>query len=137
MELIPIIDIKYTESIKNINNFIDASILKSIKTYGQLYPIIIDKENNIIKGRTIYRMCKDLSIDNVWVNQIECNSKQLYLELSLLQKEVNVPLSFAYMKEIDKENNCLPFSKDEVKSFIKILDFDWKQFKKDDRKKLF
>lgn len=128
--IININDIIPTKSLNNKDKKIDYLLEKSIKKYGQLYPILINKKNEIIKGNSTFLVLKKLNIENVFVKIIDCeNDKQLYLELKFIKNEINPIECFEYFKHIDINNNCLPFSKKQIQDFIKLLNFNWKQYK--------
>lgn len=123
-------DITPRKSIKNDDASTKILLEKSIKKYGQIYPIIINKQYEIIKGNTIYSILKKLNFETVYVKIIDCdNDDQLYLELNLLKGEPNPIECFELMKNIDKVDNCLPYHKHQIEDFIKLLEFDWSQYK--------
>jgi hypothetical protein len=139
MELIDITLITDTQidiSEKDINNYF---LKKSIETYGQLRPIIINENNEIIDGHKLFRICKSLSYSQVYIKKINISLKeQLYCELNLINSKLNSVEVFKYIKNfIDINNNCLPFSKQELQGFIQLLDFSWDNFDQKNKKSLF
>lgn len=122
--------IKPTKSIKNDDFKVKTLLEKSIKKYGQIYPIVVNADYEIIKGNTVYSILKKLKFEQIEIKIIDCNSAQLCLELNLLKGEPNPIECFSLMKEIDKSDNCLPYTKDQINDFIKLLSFDWGQYKK-------
>lgn len=139
MELVDINTIKDIQidiADKDINMYF---LKKSIETYGQLRPIIISKDNEIIDGHKLYRICKSLNFTEVYVKKIEVFIKeQLYCELNLITSKLNSVEVFKYIKNyIDIDNNCLPFSKQELQGFIHLLDFSWDNFSQKNKKCLF
>lgn len=131
--IISIDEVIPTKSLKN-NDFRQKLLLKkSIKKYDQIYPIIINSKNEIIKGNTLYSILKELNYEKVYVKIINCdNDYQLYLELNMIKGELNPIECFEKFKGIDKNNNCLPYTKQQINDFIKLLDFDWNQYKVED-----
>lgn len=123
-------EIKTSKSVNNKDLEVYLLLKKNIKKYGQLYPILIDANFNIIKGNTIYKVLKELDYDDIWVNIISVGNKdQLYLELKLLKNEPNPIECFKLMKNIDSSDNCLPYNKKQINDFINLLSFDWNSYK--------
>jgi hypothetical protein len=139
MELIDITLIKDTQidiPEEDINNYF---LKKSIETYGQLRPIIINENNEIIDGHKLFRICKSLNYPQVYIKKVNISLKeQLYCELNLINSKLNSVKVFKYIKNfIDINNNCLPFSKQELQGFIQLLDFSWDNFDQKNKKSLF
>jgi ParB-like chromosome segregation protein Spo0J len=135
MELIDINKIKLKDnSLKKKDALKYQSLYNHIKKYGQLYPIIVTKDMEIVKGRSIYKVCKELGLLEVYINKINViNYDQIYLELSLITQEVDTIKILKGIKNMDEEY-ILPFSKKEIASFKEILDFNWDQFNTKKRK---
>jgi len=118
------------DSIKNTDAKIETLLERSLRKYGQIYPILVNDKFEIIKGNTIFKILKRMEIKEVYVNVIDCeNENQLYLELNLLKGEPNPIKCFELMKDVDS-NNCLPYTSQQVTEFVKLLEFDWAQYKK-------
>ena len=123
-------EIKTSKSVNNRDLEVYLLLKKNIKKYGQLYPILIDANFNIIKGNTIYKILKELNHNDIWVNIISIDNKdQLYLELKLLKNEPNPIECFKLMKNIDSSDNCLPYNKKQINDFINLLSFNWDLYK--------
>ena len=123
-------EIKTSKSVNNRDLEVYLLLKKNIKKYGQLYPILIDANFNIIKGNTIYKILKELNHNDIWVNIISIDNKdQLYLELKLLKNEPNPIGCFKLMKNIDLSDNCLPYNKRQINDFINLLSFNWNSYK--------
>jgi len=108
---------------KNIDNKKHSSLIKTIKKYGQIYPIIIDNDNNIVKGRHLFKCLQKCGIEEVWVNVVDCNQKQLYAELITTENDINPIELFKTFRDIDLEDNCIPYHRDELSDFIKLLEW--------------
>ena len=118
-------------SLKNEDFKIEILLEKSIKKYGQLYPIIVNEVGEIIKGNTIFKILKKLNYSSVWVNVVEGRiDSQLCIELNLLKGEPNPIDCFELMKSVDLKDNCLPYNKQQIIEFIDLLNFDWNMYKK-------
>ena len=127
--LLKIDEIKPTKSLKNFDKKHRFLVKNMIKKYGQIYPIIINKNYEIIKGNTVFEILKELNFDEVFVKVIDCdNNIQLYLELSMNNGELNPIECFEQFKRIDVENNFLPYTKLQILDFIKLLEFDWSMY---------
>lgn len=132
MELINISKIStQIKSVRESDPFLDSSLLKSVKQYGQLRPIVINQNYVIIDGHKLYDICLSLNMEQVWICIVPTeNSEQTHLELNTIHPKIN-PISFyrSVRDHVDTSNNCIPFSKKHLEGFIKLLDFDWESFK--------
>lgn len=131
MELVDInIIIDKNRDIKKRNDIQEICLLNSIKKYGQLKPIIINNNNEIIEGHNLFRMLKKLDIDQVYIKKIDnVNEYQLYCELNLIYNEIDAVDFFVYLRDyVNIDNNVIPYSKKELTNFIKLLDFDWQEY---------
>lgn len=110
---------------------------KSVIQYGQLRPIIVNGDNEIIDGHKLYEVCKSLNFSEVEIKRVSCKNKvQLYCELNFPISEVNHILFYKYLKsDIDIENNNLPFDKIKLKNLLSIFNFDWNNFGKEIKRK--
>lgn len=54
-------------------------LAQNIAKMGQMVPIEVDQDYNIIDGHRRYRALKNLKRDTVWVNQIECTAEEAKL----------------------------------------------------------
>jgi hypothetical protein len=118
----------------------EFNLKKSVMKYGQLRPIIINQNNEIIDGHKLYRVCKELKLIEVWIKKIDTNKKeQIYCELNMIKTELDAISFFKYVRDyVDLEDHCLPFNKRELKDFVELLKFDWNTFnKKQNLNKLF
>ena len=117
----------------------EFNLKKSVKKYGQLRPIIINQKNEIIDGHKLYKVFKELLFKEVWIVRIETDKKeQIYCDLNINKSELDAVEFFKYVRDfIDIEDHCLPFNKEELKGFIKLLTFDWTKFGKKSSKSLF
>ena len=105
---------------------------KSVKKYGQLRPIVINMDNEIIDGHKLYKILVSLDFSDVWVIKVEIeNKEQLYCELNINKTELDPVLFFKYVKyNVNIEDHCLPFSTKDLRGFITLLDFNWDSFDK-------
>lgn len=118
----------------------EFNLKKSVIKYGQLRPIILNYNNEIIDGHKLYKICKELLFKEVWVIKIDSNKKeQIYCDINLNRSELDAVSFFKYVRDhINLEDHCLPFNKKELKGFIELLKFDWEDFgKKSSTKNLF
>lgn len=131
MELIEIEAIKsIMGSIKKVDLNKDFKLKKSIEKYGQIFPIIINQDNEIIKGHNLFKVLSDLKIEKIWVKKINSkNKEQVYLELNFLQKEIDAVKSYKYMQKINLDETVIPFQRIEIENFKKLLSFDWSIYK--------
>lgn len=133
------VKVKYG-SIKQKDNL--SSLTKSLQRYGQLYPILLNTNYEIIDGHNVYEILKQFGYREVTANIIDTtniNEKQLYLELHFNHLEINPIQGIKYIKEIDIYDNCLYLSSDELSGLQFYLDYDIKnrpQTKKDDTNKV-
>lgn len=125
--------------IHNINKLEYYNLKKSVQKYDQLRPIIINKNNEIIDGHKLYKVLKGLNYKEIWVKKIDTIKKeQIYCELNINKAEIDSIKFFRYVRDyIDIEDNCLNFTKQELKGFIKLLDFKWENFNKQEKKNFF
>ena len=134
MELIDISKVKKTTSSRMRYDSLKRGKLKlSIKTHGQLKPLVVDSYFNLIEGHNVYDALSELGIEKVWVVIPNSNktSNQIYAELNLLQSEPQPIKMFECFKDSDLENNALPFSKQDLTKFVNMLNFDPTLYKAD------
>lgn len=138
MELVSIIDIskrKEDKSYKDINKYI--ALKKSVKKYGQLRPIIVDKNLSVIKGNNLLSILLELKIDKVFIIKIDNDDRDdIYYTLSLNNQDVKAVSFYKSLSNIDLKNNTLPFSIQELESFSSLLNYDINNIK-DEKIELF
>lgn len=139
MERLNIEEIVNTNICIHKKDMSEFNLKKSVKKYGQLRPIIINQKNEIIDGHKLYKVFKELLFKEVWIVRIETDKKeQIYCDLNINKSELDAVEFFKYVRDfIDIEDHCLPFNKEELKGFIKLLTFDWTKFGKKSSKSLF
>ncbi len=82
--LIDIDQIKIKKRIRK--NIGDIETLKnSIIKHGLIYPIIIDKNKNLIAGLRRYQALKEIGYKEIEVKVISIENKKLYLKLNLMR----------------------------------------------------
>ncbi|AJA90515.1 chromosome partitioning protein ParB [Borreliella chilensis] len=115
-----LIDIEQIKIKKRIRkNIGDTETLKnSIKKHGLIYPIIIDKNKNLIAGFRRYQALKELGYKEAEVKVISIENKKTLLEIEL--DENNVRKSFtrseanegeSYLKIYSESNLIIRFLK--------------------------
>lgn len=110
-------------------------LMKSIKEYGQIKPILLNNKYEILDGHIVYSILKQLNISDVWVKIIDTNKspEQVYLELNMLDHQLDGLESFKYMKKCNLDDNCLPYTKQELEYFISLLSFNWEDFNPEEK----
>ena len=83
-ELIPYMRNAKKHDKKQIDN-----VAQSIKEFGMIQPIVIDKDNNIIIGHCRALACKKLKIDEVPVVKLEDLTSEEANKLRLLDNKLN------------------------------------------------
>jgi len=126
-----------------------AEVVKSIKNYGLIDPILVRSSENkkklgyyeIINGYHRFMACKDLGFKNVIVNDLGDLSEQEAKKLTIVTEEVKIPINSVKLSELlkemlasedlDKLAEGLPYSKELIESKVELLDFDWENIKND------
>jgi ParB-like chromosome segregation protein Spo0J len=76
MKLIKLHDVKTSNiQIKEHNISANAKLIKSLQKYGQIYPILINKKNEIIKGENVFKAMKELNYETIYVNVLDIEHK--------------------------------------------------------------
>ena len=122
-------------SIKKMDRTKYINLTKSIKTYGQIKPIVVNEKNEILDGHILFKILKQLGYKDVWTVEVGTNGRsaeQVYLELNFLDHELDGFESFKYMTKIDLDDNCLPFNRKELEYFISLLSFNWEKMEDDE-----
>jgi len=111
----------------------DFCLRRSITEFGQLRPIIIDQNNNIVDGFKMYQILTDLGMTQGLVKQITTdNYIRTRLELNLFDKKLDpIPIIQQFEKlgeaELLKMNS--PFPRQDMIGWIKMLTWDWTIYK--------
>ncbi|AJA58979.1 chromosome partitioning protein ParB [Borrelia miyamotoi] len=101
-------------------NIGDTTTLKeSIKKHGLIYPIIIDKNKNLIAGFRRYQVLKELGYKEVEVKVIPIENKKTLLEIEL--DENNVRKSFTKSESEAGENQLKNYSRNSIIRFLKFI----------------
>lgn len=126
-------------SIKKMDRIKYVNLIKSIKTYGQIKPIVVNEKNEILDGHILLKILKQLNYQDIWTIKVNTQGRpaeQVYLELNFLDHELDGLESFKYMKKIDLDDNCLPFNRKELEYFISLLSFNWEKFEEEEAPQL-
>ncbi|ATQ15177.1 hypothetical protein BmHG_00748 [Borrelia miyamotoi] len=101
-------------------NIGDTTTLKeSIKKHGLIYPIIIDKNKNLIAGFRRYQVLKELGYKEVEVKVIPIENKKTLLEIEL--DENNIRKSFTKSESEAGENQLKNYSRNSIIRFLKFI----------------
>lgn len=111
----------------------DFCLLQSIKQIGQIRPIIIDQDGEIVDGNKLYGYLKSLGIQEVYTITIPVdNYAAKRLELNLWNKMIDPIPFYKKLKEIgqDKlESLNLPFKSSDLNGWVEMLSWDWDIYK--------
>ncbi|AAX18047.1 ParB N-terminal domain-containing protein [Borrelia turicatae] len=116
-----LIDLEQIKIKKRIRqNIGDTSTLKeSIKKHGLIYPIIIDKNKNLVAGFRRYQVLKELGYKEVDVKVIPTEDKKILLEIEL--DENNARKSFTKSESESGEEQLKYYSEKNI--IIRFLKF--------------
>ncbi|WP_024653320.1 ParB N-terminal domain-containing protein [Borrelia persica] len=117
-----LIDLEQIKIKKRIRkNLGDTTNLKeSIKKHGLIYPIIIDKNKNLVAGFRRYQVLKELGYKEIDVKVIPIEDKKTLLEIEL--DENNVRKSFTKSETEAGEEQLKYYSeKNTIIRFIKLI----------------
>ncbi|UPA12372.1 ParB N-terminal domain-containing protein [Borrelia venezuelensis] len=117
-----LIDLEQIKIKKRIRqNIGDTSTLKeSIKKHGLIYPIIIDKNKNLVAGFRRYQVLKELGYKEVDVKVIPTKDKKILLEIEL--DENNARKSFTKSESESGEEQLKYYSeKNIINRFLKFI----------------
>lgn len=113
----------------------DFCLRESVKKYGQLRPIIITQNNEIIDGNKLYNYLLEIKSNNIETKIIQIDNEQDYiklrLELNCWTKQLDpIPL-YKKLKEIVDLIPFLniPFSKKDLLGWVEMLSWDWNIYK--------
>ncbi|WP_445436144.1 ParB N-terminal domain-containing protein [Candidatus Borreliella tachyglossi] len=103
------------------------SLKESIKKHGLIYPIIIDKNKNLVAGFRRYQVLKELGYKEVEVKVIPIENKKTLLEIEL--DENNVRKSFTRSEANSGEEQLKIHSeKNIIIRFLKFIIYKIKKF---------
>ncbi|BDU62603.1 chromosome partitioning protein ParB [Candidatus Borrelia fainii] len=117
-----LIDLEQIKIKKRIRqNIGDTSTLKeSIKKHGLIYPIIIDKNKNLVAGFRRYQVLKELGYKEIDVKVIPTEDKKILLKIEL--DENNVRKSFTKSESETGEEQLKYYSeKNIIIRFFKFI----------------
>ena len=119
-------------------------LIKSIKHNGQLKNIVVRLLDNgmyeVIDGKVVYEALADLDKDFIWCKVIKrittLEAKLIYLQLNFNLREdfVEIAKSVKEICEVVSRYECSKFTRfsaNEVADLIKINDFDFERYKKE------
>lgn len=122
---------------KYSNYVMFEKLKRSLISYGQLRPInCIFKDGKYIcvEGKFILKALIELDIKVVQVNSFDMSetdySTLQFVINDLYFKKCDVRTSEILNKMESVDYSLLPFEKEEVNSFIKLLNFDWNEFER-------
>ncbi|AWG43083.1 chromosome partitioning protein ParB [Candidatus Borreliella tachyglossi] len=124
-----LIDLEQIKIKKRIRHHLgDTDSLKeSIKKHGLIYPIIIDKNKNLVAGFRRYQVLKELGYKEVEVKVIPIENKKTLLEIEL--DENNVRKSFTRSEANSGEEQLKIHSeKNIIIRFLKFIIYKIKKF---------
>lgn len=131
MERIEIEKITKNKTVKKYNTLSRRKLQKSIMRYGQIYPIIVDENNVIIKGNTIYDCLVAGNIPWVFIHKLDNveNKELLNIELSKLQAPVDFKYFLSILSDIDLKTTLIPVAYEKLFAMKELLTFDWSKYK--------
>ena len=114
--------------------------IESIKKFGFVQPILVrekDDIHEIIDGYHRWLACKELKFEEIPVECIgeisESVAKILTINLNNLRGQDDILKRAEILKTLSAgQLTLLPFDEEQIKSEIKLLDFDFSQFNNDD-----
>ena len=127
-----------------------GEVVKSIKTYGLIDPILVRSKRNgkdlgyyeIINGYHRFLACQELKFKEVVINDLGDMDDLQAKKLTIVTEEIKIPIDqvklSALLKEmiksedLDKLAEGLPYSKELIQSKVELLDFDWDGLNKND-----
>jgi len=130
MERIEIEKIIKNKTVKKTNKFAKQKLKLSVERYGQIYPIIVDENNIIIKGNSLYDCLLENNETLIFIHRIEGvkNKELLNIELSKLQSSVDFKYLLSSLDDIDLHDTLLPISNEKLSAIKKLLEFNWDKY---------
>lgn len=108
----------------------DFCLKKSIETYGQLRPIIVDQEMEIVDGWKLFKILKELNYSEVFFIQLNTNDyTSTRLEFNSFKKQIDPIPFYIKLKEVNRETINLPFKKETLNGWVELLNWDWNIYK--------
>lgn len=108
----------------------DFCLKKSIETYGQLRPIIVDSDMEIIDGYKLFSFLKEMSYSEVMIKEIKYEDyNSTRLELNSFKKQIDPIPFYTKLRDIDREKANLPFKKETLDGWVELLSWDWNIYK--------
>jgi len=138
-------DIKEYNKNPRINEDAVDYVLKSIKNYGYLNPILIDKNNIIVSGHTRYKALIKLGVKEVEVIRIEDLTEKQVKAFRIADNKVAEISSWDNLKLVEELKSLEENIREELKGFdfeyndednIKINDEDFISNEKVNKKKI-
>lgn len=110
----------------------------SLREFGQIRPVncYLDVALQLIcfEGKSILKGMKELGMQDVEVNIFDMSKVSItnlhFIVNEIHFKKCDVEISTILNKLESVNQNALPFTKDEVESFLKLLNFDWAEFER-------
>lgn len=109
-------------------------LLESIKKYGQLHPIIVNQNNEIIKGQSILTVLVELNFKTVFVKRLQTDDDLDVFNVRKLlhdtQKNIdilNVAIAIHELKNkhsVDEISKKLKIPQEELLNYIDLLKLD-------------
>jgi len=131
MERIEIEKITKSGTVKKYNTLSRRKLQKSIMKYGQIYPILVDEDNVIIKGNTVYDCLVAQNQPWVFIHRIDNveNKELLNIELSKLQAPVDFKYFLSILPNINLKTTLIPVAYEKLFAMKELLHFDWSKYK--------
>lgn len=131
--------IEVSESDYKHDNLLMFSRLKnSLQAFGQIKPINIYKRGEkmfCFEGKRILKALKELGHETIECNvfdfEFDNAAKVLHLILNETHfKKCDVEVGKILQSIENPDPSLIPFTQDEIDSFIKLLNFDWEEFER-------
>lgn len=124
------IDIKKLKEMKynprKINDFEFQKLKQSIKEFGDVQPLVINKDNTVIGGHQRLKALKELDfkeVDIIRVNLSEEKAKVLNLALNKISGEWDYEILDRFVKDI-KDMDLTGFTENEIKHMMSSYNYD-------------
>jgi ParB-like chromosome segregation protein Spo0J len=115
--------------------------VKSVETFGMLScPLVRETAGcyEIIDGEHRWRYCKKLEHKTIWVENLgeisDQEAKTLTILLNNLRGKDDIEKRAKILKKLNEgQLQLLPFTKEEIKNELELVNFDFSQYEKEDK----
>lgn len=108
----------------------DHCLKVSFDKYGQLRPIVVDKDFEIIDGYKLYKFMIESGVDECFYIQIDSkNYDEERLEFNIFRKQIDPIPFYKKLATLKLEEVNLPFTLHTLKGWVELLTWDWGIYK--------